>query len=606
MGRPTDWYVLDLSSDPVPGEPEAVASVARTWSQIADDADTARGQIQSLLGDEAVMQWVGRAGDAFRQHSSKLPDQLAKCSDSYSQAASALRTWSAQLSSCQASADKALALGRQARADLQSAQAHLHSAQANAASAGSAASSLQHAADSAPASAPAPDPDQVRAAVARASAANSAVSSAQNAVGDAQARLDAAKKMAADAASLRDQHGSTTSKRLHDAADAGIPPDSFWSKLGDAISSAWHVVVEVAKVVVAVAGIVALIIGGPIAWIVFAAAVIVLADTLVKYAQGKASLLDVIMAAVTCIPCTKGLTTLEELSTAFRSGGLLGAGGHLLASGKNAAIGFTRTAQRLRVGGLAGARAVFTGLGDAMDASAAESGLGKITAYFSSLNSARSGAVDAQWATYVASVGAADPARAASLWQGHGSYPGVDAWRNETLAPGTRLEAGYPGVSGYVVPDGTAAALGHDAAAYNAGVQVGPNPDSFWGQPLRPDAIRFETTTPVDVASSTATANAQYGPGGLAQHYVPDFGGKVVAGHINAVDGAGHTIPAEINGGHLIFHPPSGGLIHLTNSTSLPPGIPTIQHVAATRPVISQTIPRVITEPWIADQAISH
>lgn len=603
MGRPADWYVLDLSSDPVPGDPEAAASVARTWSQVATDADTARSQIQSLLGDEAVMQWIGKAGDAFRQHSSKLPDQLAKCSESYSRAASALRTWSVQLSSCQASADKALALGRQARADLQSAQAQAHSAQANAASAGSAASALQHAAGSAGDSAPAPDPDQVRAAVARASAANSAVASAQHAVGDAQARLDAAKKMAADAADLRDHHGSTTSGRLHDAADAGIPPDSFWSKLGDAISSAWHVIVEVAKVVVAVLGVVALIIGGPIAWVVFAAAVIVLADTLLKYSQGRASLLDVVLAALTCIPCTKGLTSFGELSAAFRSGGLLGAGAHLLESGENAAVGFVRTAQRLRVGGLAGARAVFTGMGDAMDAAAGEGGLSRITAYFSSLGAAKSSAVDAEWARYVAGVGEADPARAATLWQGHGAYPGVDAWRNETLAPGTRLEAGYPGLSGYVVPDGAMASVGNDAAAFHQGVQVGPS-DALRFDPYRGSGLRFEASTPVDAAGSTALANPQYGPGGLPQHFVPGFSSKVAAGEIHAIDAAGNTIPVRYDGSTLTFAMPGdGGLVQLTNSTSLPPGIPTLQQVAATRPVIHQTIPRVITEPWLIDQA---
>ena len=97
MGRPSDWEVLDLPGDPVPGDPPAVESVARRWSRVADDAESARARVVSLLGDQAVMQWVGRAGDAFRRHSSKLPDQLAKCAESYRLASAALGAWSGQL-----------------------------------------------------------------------------------------------------------------------------------------------------------------------------------------------------------------------------------------------------------------------------------------------------------------------------------------------------------------------------------------------------------------------------------------------------------------------------------------------------------------------------
>ena len=50
-------------------------------------------------------------------------------------------------------------------------------------------------------------------------------------------------------------------------------------------------------------GIVALIIGGPILGaIVLIAALVVLADTLNKYAKGQASLWDVAFAALDCIP----------------------------------------------------------------------------------------------------------------------------------------------------------------------------------------------------------------------------------------------------------------------------------------------------------------
>ncbi|WP_243745366.1 DUF6531 domain-containing protein, partial [Streptomyces hainanensis] len=77
-------------------------------------------------------------------------------------------------------------------------------------------------------------------------------------------------------------------------------------------------------VVVAVLGVIALIIGGPLALIVLAAAVVVLADTLVKYANGEGSLLDVAFAALDCIPGMRGLTTLGGLARGIRSLGSTG------------------------------------------------------------------------------------------------------------------------------------------------------------------------------------------------------------------------------------------------------------------------------------------
>ena len=50
-----------------------------------------------------------------------------------------------------------------------------------------------------------------------------------------------------------------------------------------------------------------------LAWVVFAAALLVLADTIMKYMQDRASLWDVAFSALACIPGVKGLTTLAAL-----------------------------------------------------------------------------------------------------------------------------------------------------------------------------------------------------------------------------------------------------------------------------------------------------
>ena len=85
------------------------------------------------------------------------------------------------------------------------------------------------------------------------------------------------------------------------------------------VSDVWDRAVQVAKVVVIVAGIVAAVVGGPLAWVAFTAALILLADTLQRYANGEATLWDVGFALLQCIPCTTGLTTVSGLRSGLQA-----------------------------------------------------------------------------------------------------------------------------------------------------------------------------------------------------------------------------------------------------------------------------------------------
>ncbi|MET7391497.1 RHS repeat-associated core domain-containing protein, partial [Streptomyces sp. NPDC005529] len=108
---------------------------------------------------------------------------------------------------------------------------------------------------------------------------------------------------------------------IDEASDAGIHNRKWWEEVGDWFSDNWDTIVAVCKVVVAVLGIIAMIIGGPILGaIVLIAALVVLADTLNKYAKGQASLWDVAFAALDCIPGMKGLTTLGGLAKGLKGG----------------------------------------------------------------------------------------------------------------------------------------------------------------------------------------------------------------------------------------------------------------------------------------------
>lgn len=340
MTRPVDWHVLDLDRDPTPGSPSTLRRMARTWSEVADDAEYAETRMRQLMGDDALGRWIGEAGDAFRAKTGDLPEQLRQCKASYRLASDALEWWAGRLEGHQSDADSALVRGRAARADLEAAEANA----AAAASAVSGASGVPVLTDASLT----PTPDQVRDARARLASAQAARASADAAVDAARSRLDAARQLALDAKSLRESDGRTTAGRIHEASDAGIPERSRWEKFKDWAGEAWDVIVTIAKVVVAVLGVVALIIGGPLAWVVFAAAMVLLAEAVRKYARGEGSLWDIAFAALGCIPGTKGLTTLAALRSAFRTGGALGATAHVLSSGRAA---LTQMAASVRAAG---------------------------------------------------------------------------------------------------------------------------------------------------------------------------------------------------------------------------------------------------------------
>ncbi|MEC3995371.1 hypothetical protein VSR01_18255 [Actinacidiphila sp. DG2A-62] len=130
MGRPTDWHVLDLDRDPVPGDPYEVKELARKLGAFADDVATALRSVRGLGGDTVIQSWAGLSGDAYREQFGDLPGELDKLERSYRLASGALDNYWPQLETAQADADRALAQGRQARADLDTATSQLNNADA--------------------------------------------------------------------------------------------------------------------------------------------------------------------------------------------------------------------------------------------------------------------------------------------------------------------------------------------------------------------------------------------------------------------------------------------------------------------------------------------
>ncbi|MFF0726143.1 RHS repeat-associated core domain-containing protein [Streptomyces sp. NPDC004134] len=320
--RPTDWHVLDLDDDPTPGDPERVKQLARELHDFADDVADALRQIKGMAGEDALLRWAGKTAKAFQDEFEEVPNNLKKLQRSYDLAGDALAAYWPKLERAQSLADKALAKGREAQSDLTAANGRLDSANSWVDRATKKTEEYDGKEGKEK-----PDESEVRAATRNATDAKSARASAQSAVDNAQGGLEAAKKMAGDAKKMREDAASEAKDKLEDASDAGIQNRKWWEKAVDWVKDNWDTIVTVCKVIVAVLGIVVLIIGGPLAWVVLAAALVVLADTLYKYMNGEASLWDVAFAALDCIPGMKGLTTLGKLAgglKALAKGGLKG------------------------------------------------------------------------------------------------------------------------------------------------------------------------------------------------------------------------------------------------------------------------------------------
>jgi hypothetical protein len=585
MARPTDWHVLDMGSDPTPGDPWRIKNIGGKMRTLGDDAEHAARDVRGLVGDHAAMNWIGAAGDAFRENIGKFPGQLDKVATSHHMCADALIAYGDTLDGAQSQADRALTQARPLFDQVQSLRSQLATANTSNTSTNKSYTTLTGGST-------APDATALSAAVKAKTDSQHAVDSLNSQLSGPEAQLAALKTLAHQAADLRNSAEDTAKSKINAATDAGIPPDSFWHKLGDLCATLWHGLVIIAKIVSFVGALVLLVVGGPL-WLIIAvvvAGLIILADTLYKYSQGKASLLDVGLAVLSCIPMTKGLTTLADLKTAFQFGrfagegsvfaGLLGAGGHLLLSGGNAFKALLLAPKALWDG-----RAAIPSLLKALPYTA----LGKLTTqanelrfavpgslyglaagfhdgsgFFGSIRGGFGGLADG-WGEGV-NLARMSPAQMARDWQGTNPFIGIDRWHNDTATAGSWFESGHPGLSGYAVPGGTMGALGDDASRISQGTQVAPGDI---GGPIlhnyRPEGIMFQTNQDISMASAKAMANPQFGAGGLDQHFFPHFADDVAAGRIHFSAPDGTTLPATVKNGWVSVTTGPGQVISLNN-----------------------------------------
>ncbi|MFF4901667.1 RHS repeat-associated core domain-containing protein [Streptomyces sp. NPDC001068] len=323
--RPADWHPLDLDRDPTPGDPQRVRTLASQLHAFADDVSDALRLVKGMAGEDTLLQWAGKSAEVFKDQFKDVPKNLKKLKKSYELCGDALADYWPKLERAQALADRALVKAKDAQSDLSSAKSRLSSADSWVTRAGKEAAKYRDDPTGAKSDGDKPDEAKVRAATRDVRNAKSAHTAAQSDVTSAQSALDAAKKMAEDARRMRDDAAGEAKRKIDEASDAGIPNRHWWQDVGHWFEDNWDTIVTVCKVVVAVVGIIAMIIGGPILGaIVLVAALVVLADTLYKYSKGQASLWDVAFAAMDCIPGGKGITSLGKLAKGARGLGKLG------------------------------------------------------------------------------------------------------------------------------------------------------------------------------------------------------------------------------------------------------------------------------------------
>ncbi|MBB0228852.1 hypothetical protein FOE67_04810, partial [Streptomyces calidiresistens] len=316
---------MEMGSDPTPGDPDRIERLGNELDEFAEDVFTALGKVRAMGEEGALASFVGESAEAYRDRFDKLPPDLDKLHTSYDLAAQALLTYAPKLREAQGDADRALNRAIEAREELSTAQSWLERAT----------SALEDAEEAAEP----PDEGEVAAEVRRAlTDAERDKGDAQAAVTDAREKLDLAIALAGQAKELREEAAAKCKADLEEASEAGIPNRKWWQKAADWVVDNWDTIVAVAQVVVTVLSIVALVLGGPLVWgLILAASLIILADTLIDYANGDASLWDVGFALLDCIPGGRLASAGAKTATLGMARGARGQGRQVRQEGRPAA-----------------------------------------------------------------------------------------------------------------------------------------------------------------------------------------------------------------------------------------------------------------------------
>ncbi|GLY08165.1 RHS repeat-associated core domain-containing protein [Actinoplanes sp. NBRC 101535] len=334
MTRPSDWSTLGLKSDPTPGSPANLRTLSNRFDAFADDALAAKESISSMQNNDDLLEWTGKSGDAFREQFGAFPGQVEKVERSHRMVGTALSRFTTELEEAQSQADRALRDGQEAEAELARYGNQLSIAQSEHDALSRKVQEAQQHVD--------PDPAAIQAALRDLESRQAALVTLQGQTGAAEARMSGAKTLAEQARQMRATASKECVRQIREASDAGIQPRSFWTKLKDGLGKVWSVIADAASWIGMIAGGIAFIFGGPLAWVAFGAALIGVLDSIGKLAKGKGNWFTLVKNLVGLIPGTKGLTTWTKFSGVWKQDGAAAAFGVIGAAMKTSMKAFVR------------------------------------------------------------------------------------------------------------------------------------------------------------------------------------------------------------------------------------------------------------------------
>lgn len=293
-GRPTYWAPL-AGSDPVPGDPDQVADLARSYLDTAAEIGAQTVRLRKISELEG---WQGEAARKFADAAGDLATQLGRAHDRYDDAGRALGRWPAPLQQAQAESVAALHDAQAAEHDGRATQTSLLTGVST------------------------PTPEQ-----------KSADASRSRAHDEAGARLQAAQQRLQQAVDALDHEARLVATELRKAA--GHWKDGFWDRvkggirdIGGALKFIADALGWIATALAAIALVIALVVTAP-AWLLVAAVVLtvgalVLHGLLLWSGSDQGSKMDVALDLIGVItfgygrlvaPGLKAATTAARMST---------------------------------------------------------------------------------------------------------------------------------------------------------------------------------------------------------------------------------------------------------------------------------------------------
>jgi WXG100 family type VII secretion target len=236
----------DVGGDPAPGDPDEIRNVANRFDNVSDTSDGVAKRLRAIAEQLTAAVWEGEAADSFARTVHEVLPDLDKMTCSYENASYALRSYADSVADAQdiarrAKADAENAIAERNAATSQQAAAHTeavgHRAEVLRATMAAASTRAQAVADPAnwqvlQQQASLHDDEQRRAQWYMDSSEQREQSAGREAAA-ANARLEAARRLAASARDLKDNAANVATVRLHEASEAGIQNRSFLERVAD-------------------------------------------------------------------------------------------------------------------------------------------------------------------------------------------------------------------------------------------------------------------------------------------------------------------------------------------------------------------------------------